>query len=113
MNYETALQWGVDLIFPAVFLFTLGYAFLPFWRTTLGWAMFLHGSSTLLLLLPSVLQQLGVIGEEYPFQRTTTGAVVVMWIFAWWLLAHAVNLPHLYRIRDWFRARREARKGVR
>jgi hypothetical protein len=105
VNYEQAVNFGVDLIFPAVLLFTIGYALLPFWRSTLGWAMMLHGTSTLLLLGPSLLQQLGWIPAEYPGSRTLTLTIVILWIFAWWLLAWAIIKPRLGDLRAWWRAR--------
>lgn len=92
MNYETAIEIGVDLIAPAVTIFTIWYAFRPWYAGHIGRALMAHCVGSLLLFDMALLAQYGVIPEDYPGHQVVTLSVVILWVIGWWYMVYALWL---------------------
>ena len=90
MTYETFVKIGVDLIAPAVTIFTIGYAFLPWHSNHIGRALMAHSFGSMLLFDVAVMTQNGVISENYPGNHVVTLTILILWIIGWWYLALAL-----------------------
>lgn len=90
MTVETATQIGVDLIAPAVTIFTIGYAFQPWYASHIGRAIMAHVIGSLLLFDIAVMTQNGWLPEHYPGYQWVTLTVVVLWVIGWWYMVFAL-----------------------
>lgn len=99
MTYETAMRVGVDIITPAVVLFTIGYSFRPWYTSPIGRAIMAHAVGSLMLFSIAFLDPW--IPETYPGYKVVSSVIIVLWIVGWWYMVWA-----LWTTRD------EARKAA-
>jgi len=92
MEYETALEIGVDLIAPACTIFTVWYFFRPWHQTHIGRAIMAHSAGSMVLFDVAMLTQYEVIPMVYPYQEEVTIGIVILWIVGWWYMVFGLWL---------------------
>lgn len=92
MSYETAIEIGVDLIAPAVTIFTFWYGFRPWRSSHIGRAIMAHCVGSLLLFDMALLTQYGIVSEQYPGNQAVTLTIVILWVIGWWYMVYALWL---------------------
>lgn len=97
MNLETATAIGVDIIAPAATLFTILYAFRPWFTNHIGRAIMAHALGSALLFDLAVASQYGWIPEEYPGRDAVVLFIVVLWMVGWVYLDVALILSRRHR----------------
>lgn len=97
MTFETATQIGIDLIAPAVTLFTLGYAFRPWMSSHIGRAIMAHALGSVILFDVAVATQYGLLPPEYPGHEWVTMSIIVLWVIGWWYMVAALWLTREHR----------------
>jgi hypothetical protein len=97
VTFETATQIGVDIIAPAVTIFTVWYAFRPWWNNHIGRAILLHSFGSMLLFDIAALSGHGIIPEEYPGFHAVTLTLVAVWILGWWYMVVALWMTRVTR----------------
>jgi hypothetical protein len=90
VSAETVTEIGIDLIAPAVTIFTIGYFFMPWRQSRIGWALMSHAFGSMLLFDLAVLAEYGIIPEQYPGQDAVLILILVVWVFGWWALVTAL-----------------------
>lgn len=91
MTYEALVQIGVDLIAPAVTIFTLWYGFYrPWHRTHIGRAIMVHSFGSMLLFDLAFFAPW--LPEEYDGKQAITLFMIVLWIIGWWYMVFALWL---------------------
>lgn len=90
MSFHTATQVGVDLIAPAVTIFTIWYAFRPWYASHIGRAIMAHSVGSMVLFDLAAFSP--VLPERYPGQAAVTLFIVALWIFGWWYMVFALWL---------------------
>lgn len=92
MSYEIAVEIGVDLIAPAVTIFTFWYGFRPWRKSHIGRALMAHCVGSLLLFDVALLTQYNLIPEQYPGYQVVTLSIVILWVIGWWYMVYSLWL---------------------
>lgn len=92
MTFETATQLGLDLIAPAVTIFTIGYAFQPWYSSHIGRAIMAHCAGSLILFDLAALAQHGYLPSHVLEYHWVTLTMVTLWVFGWWYMVVALVL---------------------
>lgn len=90
MSFETATQIGVDLIAPAVTIFTIWYAFRPWYTHHIGRAIMAHSFGSMVLFDLAAFTPW--LDETYPGYQYVTLTIVALWIVGWWYMVFALWL---------------------
>lgn len=90
MNYETATQIGVDLIAPAVTIFTIWYAFRPWRGSHIGRAIMVHSFGSMLLFNLAFLEPW--LPENFTGEGPLLLTMLILWIIGWWYMVYALWL---------------------
>lgn len=82
MSYDTAIGIGVDIIAPAVTLFTFWYGLLrPWHQTHIGRAVFFHCLGSMLLFDMAFVEQFTT--DDWPGKQPFLLFTVLVWVVGW------------------------------